>query len=104
MSGYLFMDKLLPKSNSVSIEVDGRQTYILPATENRIVPVKGSHGYTYVEINDGKVRINSSPCTSKLCVQHGWITSGVLVCLPNRVVVTIGSHSEKNTPPDAITG
>jgi hypothetical protein len=104
MSGYLFGDQFFPKTSSVVIEVDGRQVYLLPATENRTVPVKGVHGYTYVEIRDGRVRITGSPCSNKLCVKHGWISSGALVCLPNRVVVTIGSQTGKNTSTDAITG
>lgn len=104
MSGYLFADKFNPESSSVVIEVDGRQVYLLPATENRTVPVKGVYGYTYVEISDGRVRISGSPCSNKLCIKHGWIGSGTLVCLPNRVVVTIGGQTGNNTSTDAITG
>jgi len=104
LSGYLFADKLLPENPSVRIEVNGKPVYILRVTENRTVPVKGPHGYTYVEIKDQRVRISGSPCANKLCVQQGWISSGALVCLPNRVVVTIGKQTEENMPVDAITG
>ena len=104
ISGYLFADKFFQKTSSVVIEVDGRQVYRLPATENRTVPVQGVYGYTYVEISDGRVRISGSPCSNQLCVKHGWISSGALVCLPNRVVVTIEGRAGKNNSTDAITG
>lgn len=104
ISAYLFAYRFFPETSSVVIEVDGRQVYLLPANENRTVPVKGAYGYTHVEISDGRVRISASPCSNKLCLKHGWIRSGALVCLPNRVVVTIGGQTGKNTSTDAITG
>jgi hypothetical protein len=103
-SGMIFLKEALPKNPTVQIEVDGKPVYILPADKNRIVSVEGHEGTTVIEIKDRSVRVNESPCTNKLCVQKGWIKSGVIVCLPNRVVIRIGGHNKDNKSVDAITG
>lgn len=103
LSGILFIQEALPESQTVQIEVDGHPVYILPIDKNRIVSVKGPEGITFVEIKDHKVRVTNSPCHNKLCIQQGWLRSGAIVCLPNRVVVTIGNH-DKNKTVDATTG
>lgn len=98
------MKEALPKSSTAQIEVDGRPAYVLPLDKDRIVSVEGPNGKTIIEIKNRKVRITDSPCPNKLCVEQGWINSGGLVCLPNKVVITIGDHERKNTAVDAITG
>lgn len=102
-TGMIFLKEALPKSKNVQIEVDGNPVYVLPIDKNRIVSVKGHEGITFVEIKDHKVRVTNSPCHNKLCIQQGWLRSGAIVCLPNRVVVTIGNHDKNNTV-DATTG
>jgi len=102
--GIFFMREALPKNPSAQIEVDGRPVYILPLDKDRIVSVEGPRGRTFIEIKDNRVRITESPCPNKLCVEQGWIEKGVLVCLPNKIVITIGDRKEKKTAVDAITG
>ena len=102
--GIFFMREALPKNPSAQIEVDGKPVYILPLDKDRVVSVEGPRGRTFIEIKDNRVRITESPCPNKLCVEQGWINSGGLVCLPNKVVITIGDHEGKNTAVDAITG
>ena len=98
------MTMALPKSGAARIEVDGRPVYVLPLDKDRIVSVEGPRGRTIVEIKNHRVRIADSPCPNKLCIKQGWIDSGGLVCLPNKVVVTIGGHEGKYKAVDAITG
>ena len=98
------MKDVLPKSRTAQIEVDGKPIYVLPLDKDRIVSVEGPGGKTFIEIKDQKVRITGSPCPNKLCIEQGWIKNGGLVCLPNKVVITIGDHEGKNTVLDAITG
>ena len=102
--GIFFMREALPKNPSAQIEVDGKPVYILPLDKDRVVSVEGPRGRTFIEIKDNRVRITESPCPNKLCVEQGWIENGVLVCLPNKVVITIGDHKEKKAAVDAITG
>lgn len=58
--------------------------------------VEGPLGKTSVRISSGRARIQYSPCPDKICMHMGSIgkEGGVLVCVPNRVVVQVGSsHS-----------
>lgn len=103
LSGIIFIKQVIPESRTVSIEVDGRPVYILPVDKDTIVSVDGPEGKTFVEIKDRGVRITESPCHNKLCVQQGWVKNGSIVCLPNRVVVTIGNHEDNKTV-DATSG
>jgi hypothetical protein len=98
------MKEALPKSRTAQIEVDGKPVYVLPLDKDRIVSVEGPKGRTFIEIKDHKVRITESPCPNKLCIEQGWTTNGGLVCLPNKVVITIGDQEEKNPVVDGITG
>jgi len=104
-SGIIFIKEVLPKGRIAKIEVNGRPVYILPIDKDRIVSVDGPEGRTVVEIKDRRLRVTESPCHNKLCIKQGWIESGAIVCLPNKVVVTIGDHEgEINKIVDAITG
>jgi hypothetical protein len=104
-SGIIFVKEVLSKGKTVLIEVDNRPVYVLPVDKDRSVSVQGPMGKTVVEIMNHRVRIAESPCHNKLCIKQGWIESGAIICLPNRVVVTIGNHEdESDKTVDAITG
>ncbi|OGW36267.1 MAG: hypothetical protein A2Y97_07480 [Nitrospirae bacterium RBG_13_39_12] len=105
LSGIVFVKELLPEAKRVMIEVNGHPVYILPKDKDRTVSVEGPEGVTVIEIKDQRVRVTESPCHNKLCIRQGWIESGAIVCIPNRVVVTISNHEdESNKIVDAITG
>jgi hypothetical protein len=104
LAGIFFIKDIMPQSKSVLVEVNGKPVYILPLDKNRILSVEGPEGNTTIEIKDRKVRITDSPCSNKLCIKQGWIHSGSIVCLPNRVVVTVGDKDRQKDGPDAITG
>ena len=104
LSGILFIREVLPRGQDVRIEVDGRPVYVLSLDNERTVSVEGPAGKTFVEIKDHMVRVIESPCHNKLCVHQGWIRSGAIVCVPNKVVVKIGTEEKKENLIDAITG
>lgn len=104
-SGIVFMKEVLPEGKTVRIEVNGRPVYLLPVEKDRVVSVNGPEGKTVIEIRNHKVSITESPCYNKLCIHQGWIESGAIVCLPNRVVITIGNHKDESDKIiDAVTG
>ena len=103
VAGIFFIRDVMPQGQSITIEVDGKPAYILPLDEDRMLSVEGPVGLTTVEIKDRKVRVTDSPCRNKLCVKQGWVGSGSIICLPNRIVVIIGNKAKKKGP-DAITG
>jgi hypothetical protein len=105
ISGFVFIKKAFPQGTDVKIEVNGKLAYKLPLNNDTAIVVKGIIGDTIVEIKNRKVRIKESPCPNKICVHQGWIDSGAIICLPNRVMVFIeGSEGKENKTIDAITG
>lgn len=104
ISGIVFVKEVLPEGGTVQIDVNGQPIYVLPIDKDKIVSVKGPEGETIVEIKDHKVRITDSPCPNKVCINQGWIEYGAIVCIPNRVVITIGNSDESKKIVDAITG
>jgi hypothetical protein len=65
--------------------------------------VPGPLGDTVVVIENGSVRVVSSPCPEKICIKTGRISKPGqwIACLPNKVFISIrGRRSEQ---PDAIS-
>ncbi len=94
--------KFLQPGNLVGITSDNKTAYVLSLDEAKTVTVKGAAGDSIIEIKNRKVRMKESSCPNKLCVRQGWIDSGAILCVPNRVVVTI-SGNENNGQYDAVT-
>jgi len=103
LSGIFFIREILPESQTVLIDAEGKPAYVLPLNEDRTVSVEGPEGKTIVEIRGKKVRIMDSPCRNKLCIRQGWVKTGGVVCLPNKVVVTIRGHEDNDQDVDAVT-
>ena len=103
LSGLFLVKGLAPSGNTATIEVNGKLLYRLSLNEDRTVEVHGPIGITRVEVKGGKIRIVDSPCPNKLCVRQGWIRRGAIICLPNRVVVTVGGDNNTGEV-DAISG
>jgi hypothetical protein len=103
LSGIIFIQEVLPKGGTVHIEVEGRPLYVLPIEQEKDLAVEGPHGETIIEIKEEKLRVKDSPCPRKQCVKQGWIERGIIVCLPNKVVITVDNDSDKDsTVVDAI--
>ncbi len=105
LSGFLFIKKAFPQGADVTISMNGTPVYKLPINEDAIVSVKGAIGETVVEIKSRRVRVKESSCPNKICVHNGWIESGGILCLPNKVFINIDRSKEKHTSAiDAISG
>lgn len=104
LSGMFMIHKVVSQGQTVRIEMDGKPVYILPIDRNNSVSVEGPMGKTQIEIKDHKVRITESPCNNKLCVHQGWTQQGTIICLPNRIIVTIEGQPRQRGTVDAITG
>ena len=104
VAGIFISREAVSQSSDVVVEVDGKPAYTFPVTVNKVITVNSRCGDTVIEIKDGRVRIREAHCPNRLCVKQGWVSRGVIVCLPNRIVVTVGGRSglEKNI--DAVTG
>jgi len=105
-AGGIFLSReALSQSSEVLIERDGRPVYVLPLNGDRSVRIDGPYGPTVIEVKAGKVRVKEAGCPNRDCVREGWISRGVIVCLPNRIVVTVGGRSSPDPRGlDAVTG
>lgn len=80
----------------VSIKGDSGE-WLFPLNSNRTIEIEGPFGTTVVVIEDGSVRVSSSPCREKICVKSGPVNrpGRWIACLPNRVIIAITGSSEQ---------
>ena len=75
------------------IYVDGNEfgRYGLPSNQKQIIDVATEYGYNKVVIEKDKVWVSETTCKDKLEINAGYInkTGQSLVCLPNRLLVTV---------------
>jgi hypothetical protein len=103
VAGIFIARDALPQATGVVIDVAGKPAYNFPIDVNRTVTLHGPYGKMVVEIRDRKVRMKEAHCPNLLCVKEGWISKGVIVCLPNKVVITVGGGTAGPKGVDAIT-
>ncbi len=104
IAGMFIAKEAMPHGSDVIIEINGKPSYTFPLNTSRTIPVSSPYGEAVIEIKDKKVRMSEASCPNKLCIKEGWISKGVIVCLPNRILVIVGSsfnNAEKDI--DAVT-
>lgn len=95
-------------SVSVKVTVDGKMYAVYPLETDTTVEI-GQTGVRFV-IENGKAFIAASDCPDKLCMRAGSLSKTdvgkSLICLPNRVAVTIlsGNNDSKQSEVDGIVG
>lgn len=105
VTGIFVSRNVMSQGSDVIIEVGGKPLYTLPLHTNRTLSVDGPYGPTIIEIEKDKVRVKESHCRNQICVKEGWISKGVIVCLPNKLVIIVGgSTKDRQQGIDAITG
>ncbi len=77
---------------------DGKQEYMLDE-DREIIIDNTEHGYNKIIISDGYVRMEEADCPNQLCVKHKPVklNGESIVCLPNKVYVTVVSKNKKET-------
>ncbi|PKL52550.1 MAG: hypothetical protein CVV37_00765 [Nitrospira bacterium HGW-Nitrospira-1] len=105
IAGIFISRDALSQGSDVSIEIDGKPAYTLPLYTDRLLSIDGPYGPILIEIQGKRVRVKESHCPNQLCVREGWISKGVIVCLPNKLVIIVGSgKKDRQRGIDAITG
>ena len=105
LGGIIFIKDVLPSSGGVSIEVQGKTTHRYLLDQDRTVRVESPYGHLTVEIRGRKARVIQASCLNKLCEHQGWITRGVIICLPARISVSVGRPEKSGDKEiDATTG
>ena len=105
IAGIFVSREAMPRGSDVLVEVNGKTAYTFTLDKDRTFPVPGPCGETVVEIKGGKVRVKEAHCPNRLCEKQGWVERGVIVCLPNHIVISVGGKAGISTKGvDAITG
>lgn len=105
LAGIFITGDALSQGSDVIIETAGKPAYRLPLDVDRVLTVEGPHGISRIEILGGKVRITEASCRNRICLREGWVSRGVIVCLPNKLVIKVGgSTKDRHHGIDAVTG
>ncbi len=101
---YLFFFRAT--GDAVKVTVNGKPYATYSLSENREVDIYTGNNkqLNRLIIKDGKAFIEAATCPDKICAEHRAIfrDGESIVCLPNRVVVTV-IKSDKTASPDAVT-
>lgn len=78
-------------AEQVVVSVDGQTVATLDLHKDTDMTINGYGGTDRLIIKDGYASITEASCPDKVCVRTGKIhkSGELIVCLPNRVVVTI---------------
>ncbi len=97
----------------ITVEIDNEKVMDIPIVptgkeDPTHITVTLDGGEAILEISDGKVRVLPMPhetCPLGICSQVGWIERAgeAIVCLPNRMVVTIHGGEEDPLDLDGVT-
>lgn len=81
---------------SVTVTVDGKQYGTYSLLKDDIVEIKSDYGTNQLVIKDHIAKMEDASCPDKLCIhQHAIDKTGqTIVCLPNKVVVTVENAEE----------
>lgn len=89
---------------TVTITVDGVYYGSWELSKDVEIPIQGYSGTNCLQIASGTASMISADCPDLLCVHHAPIsnTGERIVCLPNRVIVSIDTKSNSSGP-DAVS-
>lgn len=81
------------KSPALLIRVNGKEYGTYPLSQNREIEINGTN---VCRIKDGEVQMVSADCPDGICLQASPIgkKGGSIVCLPNKVVLSIVNAQE----------
>jgi hypothetical protein len=94
-----------PDGIRIRVSVDGMEKMTVPLKADTVVTVRGMRGDTEIEIKNGMARILRSPCPGKNCMHQGRIQNPgrMLICIPNRVTVTVEGTGGSGAEMDGLT-
>lgn len=88
--------------DSVTVTVDGKGYGTYALSNDVTVEIKNTDGVVtnILIIKDGKAHVEYASCPDGICVAHKPISreGESIVCLPNRVVITVVSSESSNEP------
>ena len=101
--GMFYLFTMRPKGDTVKITIDGKlyKTYSLEENiTDDIYSGENKEKHNRLIIREGKAHIETATCPDGICVCHAPIfrDGESIVCLPNRVVVTVTRQNISDSP------
>lgn len=88
------------------IEVNGELYGTYPLSQDRVIDIDSEFGHNQAVIADGKIYMAESDCPDSYCLGQHRASGGIdssnrtIVCLPNRVVISVSGGSGGNEGKD----
>lgn len=97
---FILINSFSSNGNKVIIEQDAKQIAILDLNKNQEYRIYDKSGKicNIVLISDGQASMKYANCKDKICVNHNKISKNneSIICLPNKVIVTVVSDKDSN--------
>ena len=102
-AGVFYLYGLRPSGDTVVVSVDGKEYGVYPLSEDITQDIYTGKNGEYLNrlvIKDGKAYMETANCPDGICVSHRPIfrNGESIVCLPNRVVVTVVTENDPDAP------
>ena len=96
MLGYFGLKAAMKKGGSVKVSIDGKVVETISLDDDGEYRIEVEGGYNLLIIKDGEAYLKEADCPDKVCVHQKKIRykGETIVCLPNRVVVSIEGGGE----------
>lgn len=95
------------KGSFVIIEQDGVSIGTYALDENKVISIKTDGTVSnQLKIADGQAKMTEADCPDNLCMHQKAISADgeTIVCLPNKIVVTVHATEEESEYLDAVVG
>lgn len=79
------------KSNYAFVYYDNKEVLKIDLSVNKNYSVEGFNGEVLIEVKDNKLRVSKEDSPLHICSKQGWMNTGSIVCLPNKIVITFDS-------------
>ena len=82
----------MKKGSYITVTIDGKEYGTYSLQENQTIPVGGNT----IAIKNGKAKMIEADCPDQLCIKQKEVCydKESVICLPNKVVVTVTSEEE----------
>lgn len=86
------------EGSTISITIDGIEYGTYSLLEEQIITIEQNGARNIIEIKDGEAFMKEASCPDQLCVDQNEISfdKESIICLPNKVVVTVTSDMESD--------
>ena len=98
--GMLYLFVLRESGDVVKVTVDGELYGVYSLSVDITEEIPSREGYNRLVIRDGRAYVESASCPDGICISHRPIfrSGESIVCLPNRVVVTVFTDDAADAP------